>query len=180
MFFNSSISCANNIDFNPKELKREISKQFKTDSYHLTELFMSDSSNGKNMILGKFYKLLSVDNNLLGYIYIGRVNCCRKGGCSSPDPLNQSNEFEFFDYFIIYNISNSILNLSIYNYEASHGQEITAKGWLKQFRGYDGSGNLEVGKEIDAISGATISVNSIVDDIIIKTKLLLNGAQLPE
>jgi hypothetical protein len=172
MLTNARKCCATNIDFNPKALKREISKQFKTDSYHLAELFLSDSSNGKNMILGKFYKLFSVDDNLLGYIYIGRVNSCRNGGCSSPDPLNQSNEFEFFDYFIIYNISNSILNLCIYNYEASHGQEITAKGWLKQFRGYDGSDKLEVGKEIDAISGATISVNSIVDDIVLKTHIL--------
>ncbi|HCY41547.1 MAG TPA: FMN-binding protein, partial [Prolixibacteraceae bacterium] len=44
--------------------------------------------------------------------------------------------------------------------------------WLKQFQGYDGTRPLTVGKSIDAISGATVSVFSITDDIQEKTRLL--------
>ncbi len=45
-----------------------------------------------------------------------------------------------------------------------------AKGWLKQFTGYDGSDTLEVGKNVDAISGATISVYGITLDVQMKTR----------
>lgn len=156
------------INFNPKALKREISKQYQTSIYTMDELLIKDSATNWRTLNGKFFKL-ATNNNLLCYLYIGRVNSCRKGGCSTPNPLTQNEESEFFDYFIIYNSSKFISNIVVYNYEASHGQEITAKGWLKQFKGYNGSTNLNVGDDIDAISGATISVNSIVDDIIEKT-----------
>jgi len=60
----------------------------------------------------------------------------------------------------------------VYNYQATHGQEVTNKGWLKQFQGYDGSRSLTVGKSIDAISGATVSVLGITNDVQEKTRLL--------
>jgi len=62
--------------------------------------------------------------------------------------------------------------VKVYNYQATHGQEITNKGWLKQFQGYDGSRSLTVGKSIDAISGATVSVQGITTDIQEKTRIL--------
>ena len=43
------------------------------------------------------------------------------------------------------------------------------KGWLNQFIGYDGTKTLRVGKEIDSISGATISAYGITTDIQQKT-----------
>ncbi len=55
---------------------------------------------------------------------------------------------------------------------ATHGQEITARGWLKQFIGYNGSESLKVDKNIDTISGATISVYAITSDIKLITCLL--------
>ena len=49
-------------------------------------------------------------------------------------------------------------------YRSSHGAGICSKGWLKQFRGYHGE-EIRLGKEIDSISGATISASSLVEDI---------------
>ena len=49
---------------------------------------------------------------------------------------------------------------------------MTAKGWLKQFTGYNGTSQLEVNKNVDAISGATVSVYAITDDVIAKTEIL--------
>jgi len=60
----------------------------------------------------------------------------------------------------------------VFNYQATHGQEVSAKGWLRQFDGYDGSTVLKVGKDIDAISGATISVYGITRDVQERTRLL--------
>ena len=62
--------------------------------------------------------------------------------------------------------------VKVYNYQATHGQEVSIKGWLRQYAGYDGSQSLTVGKDIDAISGATISVYAINQDIQEKTDLI--------
>jgi hypothetical protein len=112
-------------------------------------------------------------NDLKKYIYVGRVNSCRSGGCSSPtsQPMNLETT-EYFDYLIVFDSNVSVQQVKVYNYQATHGQEVANKGWLKQFQGYDGKRSLTVGKSIDAISGATVSVYSITDDIQDKTKLL--------
>lgn len=62
--------------------------------------------------------------------------------------------------------------VKVFNYQATHGQEVSAKGWLKQFIGFDGRKPLTVGKNIDAISGATISAYGITLDVQDKTTLL--------
>ena len=64
------------------------------------------------------------------------------------------------------------MNVNVFNYEATHGQEITSKRWLKQFVNFQGENELVAGKNIDAISGATISVNGIVKDLQEKTYIL--------
>ncbi len=79
---------------------------------------------------------------------------------------------EYFDYLIVFDSGLSVQQVKIYNYQATHGQEVTNKGWLKQFQGYNGSRPLTVGKSIDAISGATVSVSEITSDIQEKTQLL--------
>ena len=62
--------------------------------------------------------------------------------------------------------------VEIFNYQATYGYEITNKRWLKQFIGFGEDELLEVGKNIDAISGATISVHAITYDIQEKTDFL--------
>lgn len=119
---------------------------------------------------GRFFRTGDMERPL--YLYAGRVQTCRQGGCSSPSLLSNNLNSEFFDYFIIFNADFSVRLVRIYNYEATHGQEIMNKGWLRQFEDYDGSGPLTVGKTIDAISGATISVYAITSDIREKTGIL--------
>lgn len=111
---------------------------------------------------GKFYHI----NNRktpIEYAYVGRVNSCRADGCEIKD--SKSGVFEYFDYFVILNLDYQITKISIFNYQATHGQEVCAPSWLKQFYGYKGEKKLVVGKDIDAISGATTSVNSFTTDI---------------
>lgn len=128
---------------------------------------------------GKYFKFKSEDSQeMILYLYVGRVNSCRAGGCSAPGNNAESN-FEYFDYFILFDSDYTVRLVKVFNYQASKGQEITIKGWLKQFEGYNGTGNLTVGKQIDGISGATISVYAITDDIQAKTKLLQQITQNP-
>ncbi len=153
---------------------REIRKQFGTDTYTLYEIMDTDSLDTNPMGKGKYFRV-SADMSLLGYLYIGRVNSCRSGGCSVP--LNDSSAlaFEYFDYLILTDQKGEVNSVRIFNYQATHGHEICSKGWLRQFSGYSGSEDLTVGKNIDAISGATISTHSITYDVQLVIRTLVSS-----
>ena len=121
---------------------------------------------------GKFFEIKPDNEKHYKYVYVGRVNSCRAGGCGagSPDQVNSASEY--FDYFIIYDHNVAVRLVRVFNYQASHGHEVTAKGWLKQFTGYNGTSDLQVDKDVDAISGATVSVYAITDDVVAKTRIL--------
>lgn len=74
-------------------------------------------------------------------------------------------DFEYFDYFILFDSNLGVKKIRVYNYQATHGHEVGGKGWLKQFVGYKGDEKLEYGKNIDSISGATISANAITYNV---------------
>ena len=124
--------------------------------------------------LGKFFCLPETLAALgVKYVYVGRVNTCRTGGCSITAYEDLEQTKEFFDYYILYSATATIRNVKIFNYQSTHGQEVTAKSWLKQFANYNGKEPLVVGRNVDAISGATISVDATSFDIECKTKILL-------
>ncbi|MBL7903822.1 MAG: FMN-binding protein [Bacteroidales bacterium] len=165
VMFNASQS---DIEFEPKQLKNEIQR--------LTGIInpaaeILNTPNPGYQPNGRFYKYTNTPP--LQYAYVGRVFTCRAEGCSVAVISASEPRTEFFDYFILYDSDARILSVRVYNYEATHGQEITAKGWLKQFVGFSGEKELNVGKDIDAIAGATISVHSITEDIAEKTRILI-------
>lgn len=161
------------INYEHKKILKEINKQWNFENPELKEIEIPDSMVKNNHLLGKYFKVFDknyVDNYF--YIFIGRVNSCRAGGCSVPmDPTEDFNS-EYFDYFILFDNDCSVEQVTVFNYAATHGQEISTKGWLKQFAGYNGTDTLEVGKNVDAISGATISVYGITLDVQMKTEIL--------
>lgn len=118
------------------------------------------------------FAVIKIDGRKKGYIYSGRVFTCSANGCSKGKGENGIQRSEYFDYMIIFGESVSIEKINILSYQATHGMEITSRGWLKQFTGYNGSSKIESGREIDAISGATRSVESIISDISRVTNLL--------
>ena len=152
------------VNYNPRLLQKELSTLLSGQEFRMDELRVADSVLGNYKVNGKFFTILSREGNRL-LAYVGRVHSCRAGGCSDQASDDNVGEFEFFDYFIIFDSQAKIKVVRIFNYEASHGQEIMARGWLKQFIGYDGTKPLRVGKEIDSISGATISACGITADI---------------
>jgi len=72
--------------------------------------------------------------------------------------------FDYFDYSVIYSEDLSVLGLVVTVYRSTHGAGICQKKWLQQFVGYNG-GELSLGKDINAITGATFSATSMVEDI---------------
>lgn len=72
--------------------------------------------------------------------------------------------YDYFDYAVFYSPEMEVLGVKVTVYRSTHGAAICQKKWLRQFDGYAG-GDLAIGNEIDAISGASISAQSLVDDM---------------
>jgi Na+-translocating ferredoxin:NAD+ oxidoreductase RnfG subunit len=72
--------------------------------------------------------------------------------------------YDHFDYAVFYSPELEVVGVKVTVYRSTHGAAICQKKWLGQFKGYAG-GDLAIGKEIDAISGASISAQSMVDDM---------------
>lgn len=159
------------INFNPRLLHKELSALLSGEDFRMHELQLPDSIVGNNRVNGKFFTIMCRQSEKY-LAYIGRVNSCRTGGCSNRAGNNPEGEYEYFDYFILFDSQKRITVVRVYNYEASHGQEIMVKGWLNQFIGFNGTKTLRVGKEIDSISGATISAHGITADIQQKASFL--------
>ncbi|WP_321306958.1 FMN-binding protein [Marinifilum fragile] len=72
---------------------------------------------------------------------------------------------DLFDYLVLFDESMTIKKVVILVYRSSYGGEIMAKYWLKQFEGKHHGEQLEFNKDIDSISGATISAPAITTGI---------------
>lgn len=156
-------------DFEDKSLQKELQKIGGIEKPEWKEIDVPEAI--ANAVQGRFLAL-SDPNNTKKYIYVGRVNSCRQGGCSNPALTLSIETPEYFDYLIVFDALLSVQQVKVYNYQATHGQEVTNKGWLKQFAGFNGNRSLTVGKNIDAIAGATVSVYGITNDVQEKTQIL--------
>jgi hypothetical protein len=152
-----------------KQIKKTINKELNISEFNLKEIKLNDTLS----IKGKFFRIIQSSPLKSSFIvYNGRVNTCRTGGCNKTNVLNASESSEYFDYIILFNKKGEIQHINIYNYRATHGYEISANWWLKQFEGSNSDSRIEVNKNIDSISGATISVYAITDDIKEKLQIL--------
>ena len=123
---------------------------------------------GSVLVIKENSEIGNSEFDTLGYIYENRVFSCRPGDCMEPSVGENEDvepNTEYFDYFAILDPDGELLNIEVYNYQATHGQEVCSRGWLKQFVGFTGSQDLIYGKNIQAISGATISGTAITTDI---------------
>lgn len=162
------------VNYKHKTLLKALYKAGITDMSSVEEITLSDSFYMHNRINGKYFLIEGNGVTKNQYIYIGRVNSCRANGCSVSNESPKNEKSEYFDYYILFDKNKTVQSVKVFNYQATHGHEITAKGWLKQFVGHNGSEPLRVDKNIDAISGATISVYAITYDVEMKIDILLN------
>ncbi len=163
------------VNLNPKTLKtidKEINKTWKGLTITRSPLFTGNkNTENRQMKTGKSFVLLN-NTDTVAYLFVRRTNGCVIGGCSNssvseidkPKTNNFAERYEHFDYMIILNKNLSVKKVKVLVYEGDYGYEITSKLWLKQFIGYQGE-NLSYGSDIQAISGATVSAQSITNDI---------------
>ena len=148
---------AKDINYESRSIKRVIKKAFKIKEYVLEDINISLSH-------GKVFKVNSKGEEK-GFVYVGRVMSCSSKGCDLGDGEVKDASSEYFDYVMAIDNNHKVLRVKIFNYNATHGHAVCARWWLKQFNGYDGSKDLEVGKNIDAVSGATKSSNALTKNI---------------
>jgi hypothetical protein len=150
------------LDYKNRWLEKELVKDWNVTISSLKEL---PELTSQLIHQGKVFQIAN-QFEVKGYVFIGRVTSCRMGGCSnSIELINDSENFEYFDMYIIYDSNKNVRSVKVFDYQATHGQEICSKSWLKQFLVGDDEAYFEVGKNIDSITGATISVYAIANEV---------------
>jgi Na+-translocating ferredoxin:NAD+ oxidoreductase RnfG subunit len=66
-------------------------------------------------------------------------------------------KFEKIDYAAALNAEGVVTSVRILKYRESHGHEVAGLDWLAQFEGGDATAKFKVGRDIDGITGATLS-----------------------
>ena len=145
-----AIGMSSSVDSFPSALSKKINKVItKTWSLESPEIEKLSIDVEKYKKKNEFvlYKV-SEANRTKGYVYLTQA----KG------------RFDYFDYVILFNQDLEIDKVEVLVYRSDYGGEIASKNWLKQFLGMKKE-TKEYGKEINAISGATFSGNSITKGI---------------
>ncbi len=150
----------------PKNLQKKVTKEIKTafgeENFLLEPIRISDSLNSqlKTKISDKnFYRIVS-DKNTVGYAFVDKA--------PSRDNV--------FDYLVLFDKNLIIKKAKVLIYREDYGGEIGSKRWLKQFIGKTTKDNVIYKKNIIAISGATVSANSMTVAInnVLKTITILH------
>ncbi|MBI9033033.1 MAG: FMN-binding protein [Bacteroidales bacterium] len=155
-----------------RKIDKAIAKTWNDDSLNKELIYLPASIFNSHMINPSVeVSRLKSTTESKGYLVVQKAKGCKIGGCDESScllgeclPQHPKTNYEEFIYSIIYNNQLEILDVSVIEYTSEHGFEICNKSWLKQFVGSK-SDDVSVGKSIDAISGATVSVQSISTSI---------------
>ncbi|MDG1823809.1 MAG: FMN-binding protein [Flavobacteriaceae bacterium] len=130
----------------PRLLKKATKLIEKT--YAVNDIQLAYKEFQTKSVVGNFYKIFD-SGHLLGIAFIG----------TAPSKTDT------FEYLVVFDQSLIIKKVNVLVYREDYGGEIGSKRWLKQFVGKARSTELAVGKNIAAISGATISVYSMTNAV---------------
>ena len=130
-----------------KKVDKEIKLIFNTDDFVLEPIMVSEEINAKLRTKIRENDLFNISSDTvsLGYAYIGK-------GFGKVDD---------FDFLVLFDTDLIIVKSKILVYREDYGGEIGSKRWLKQFNGKGKNDTIEYEKDIIAISGATLSANSM-------------------
>jgi hypothetical protein len=127
----------------------ELDKDSRATVYKsIAKIFNSQTCN-LDPIDDTFYSI-SEDDSIIGYLAV----------------TDAPSKFHRFDYYVLFNDKEEILKVEVLHYRENYGGEICSKNWLKQFVGIDTENYSNFNREIDGISGATISVNSLKHNLL--------------
>ena len=148
-------------DYLTKKMSRQLNKVFGKNTVY-KEVPVDDSV----AINHQVFEIIDSDS-LAGYSVITRALGCKIGGCDKPS--KDSLVFEQFFFVTAFDKNENIRKVRVLEYPSDHGYQIANKGWLKQF---EKGKTFAVGENIDAITGATISVKSITNAVNEQVKIV--------
>ena len=126
-----------------KKLRKDVKSSFDIENVNFTKI------DAKNILIGDDVYLVKSENKIIAYAYLGKAD----------------SRSEKIDYSIIFDLDGVIKKVTIVKYRENYGGEIGSKRWLKQFIGKTNGREMKYRNEISAISGATISVRSMIQVI---------------
>lgn len=130
-----------------KKIDKEINDAFSLNSFE-KEIVLIENTIQKDLPVSfqedNFQKIV-VNKDVVGYFYFGKA-------LSKTDT---------FDFVVIFDANFIIKKIKILAYREDYGGEIGSTRWLKQFMDLGNDDSVAYGKEIKAISGATISATSM-------------------
>jgi len=129
------------------KVKKEIEKVFETTVFDMEPIMVSSGLNKKlpaKISDDNFYRLHN-SGEILGYAFVDKA----------PSKTAQ------FDYLVIFDTDLRVIHSKVLVYREEYGGEIGSRRWLKQFLGKTAGDRVDHETNIDAISGATISVRSM-------------------
>ena len=118
---------------------------------HILKLDNQMKKEVENQVKQKFYRdklyywTISQDDTTIAFAFLDNVI-----GKSMP-----------ITFLVILNINGNIINTNVIKYREAYGGEVGNKGWLQQFLYRNNNSSYNIGKDINGISGATISVKSM-------------------
>lgn len=129
-----------------KKVHKEIQKAFEVTQYELIDVSISDELNSAlPLSLQKGLRRIQSPEGIVGYSFLG----------AAPSKTAE------FDYLVLFDTNLEVIHSKVLVYREEYGGEIGSKRWLRQFNGKGGNDRVSAGTNIDAISGATISVRSM-------------------
>ena len=127
----------------------EIDKKSRVTVYNsIAKVFNSKTCNIH--AIDEIFYSISDDDSIIGYLAV----------------TDAPSKFHMFDYYILFDNEAEVLKVEVLQYRENYGAEICSKRWLKQFVGIDTKNSQAYHNTVDAISGATISVNSLKYDLL--------------
>ena len=149
-----------------KKVVKEVERTFDVVDFKLEPISISEAMNEElpTKISGENLYSVVKEDQLLGYVFVDQA----------PSKTAK------FDYLVVFDKQLFVVNSKVLIYREEYGGEIGSKRWLKQFLGKTGGDRVDSGTNIDAISGATISVRSmtIAMDNLFQTIALLQQNEL--
>jgi len=107
------------------------------------------------------------------YVYVWKI--CQQDSLQGFAVLdNTYGKSQPITFLAIYSPTGKIIRVDIIRYREPYGGAISSRRWLNQFSGKSGHDKFKVDKDIDSISGATISVNSVTRGVY-KLSLLMES-----
>lgn len=149
----------------PKNIQKKVDKEIK--SIFSIEVFEMESVTIQEEVSSQLPSVFNEDNffriksndSLLGYGYVSKA----------------PSKTDTFDYLVLFDSEFIIKKSKVLIYREDYGGEIGSKRWLRQFIGKSENDDLQHGKDIIAISGATISTMSMtkaINDLLKSIKIL--------